>query len=109
MGDCGANTNIADSEGNTPLHIAAIAGSRLVASMLLWGGGECDIANLKGNTPLHEAAANGSKDVAWLIVENGRQDAKDKKNQDGMLPHELARQAGHLQVAEVIETGEHQD
>eukprot|EP00929_Paragymnodinium_shiwhaense_P006761 TRINITY_DN110721_c0_g1_i1.p1 TRINITY_DN110721_c0_g1~~TRINITY_DN110721_c0_g1_i1.p1 ORF type:complete len:170 (+),score=59.68 TRINITY_DN110721_c0_g1_i1:101-610(+) len=109
LAECGANTNVTDCEGNAPLHIAAIHGSRLVASMLLWGGGECDLENEKGNNPLHEAALHGSKDVAWLIVENGRQSAKDKKNKDGKLPADLAREAGHMKVAEVIETGDHQD
>eukprot|EP00928_Gymnodinium_smaydae_P076863 TRINITY_DN59965_c0_g1_i1.p2 TRINITY_DN59965_c0_g1~~TRINITY_DN59965_c0_g1_i1.p2 ORF type:complete len:188 (+),score=37.36 TRINITY_DN59965_c0_g1_i1:81-566(+) len=104
-----ARTDIGDNDGNTALHVSAINNTRLVTSMLLWGGADVCAKNKKGNTPLHEAAAHDAKDVAFLLIENGQVDTRDVKNTDGKIPMDIATEAGHARVKEVIATGVYGD
>ena len=46
--EAGANMDIADNDGDTPLHRAAIQGKDKVVSLLLEAGAEKDIKNNNG-------------------------------------------------------------
>merc|ERR1712083_248728 len=105
--ECDASPDRGDHNGNTPLHMCAIANKRLPTSALMWGGADITAQNAKGNTVLHECALSGAKDVAFLIIENGAVDLRQIKNKDGQTPVELARMSGHTKCAETIETGQH--
>lgn len=55
----GADPNIADSAGNTPLHYAAITNFDVqTLRAVVRHGGRCDKGNVLGETPLHFAAYN---------------------------------------------------
>ncbi len=57
-----------DSNGNTPLHLAALGGHKDVAEFLLANRAEVDARNYRDATPLHMAASSGHTDVAELLL-----------------------------------------
>ncbi len=52
----GANTNVKDEYGNTPLHYASMCGNLEVVKYLINKGADINKKNNKGNTPLHYAS-----------------------------------------------------
>ena len=52
----GADVNLKDSNGNTPLHLAASTGQASAARFLMTLGAELEALNDQGNTPLQMAA-----------------------------------------------------
>jgi ankyrin repeat protein len=90
----GADVNVKDEAGVTPLHDAAARGRKTVVRLLLAKGAEVNAKTLKeywggnvqrtglspaGTTPLHEAAAAGDVDVVELLLAHGAQlDARDE-------------------------------
>ena len=65
----GADPNAPDVNGDTPLHLAAEAGSLATVRMFLDAGGNPLAENAKGQTPLDLAVAEGHDDVAELLEE----------------------------------------
>lgn len=53
--DLGADPNIADRDGETPVHLAAEKGRCMVLHFLLKRGGDPDVVNNRGWTPMHYA------------------------------------------------------
>lgn len=100
--DHGANVNAADSNGDTPLHIAVRSNDREMARFLLTRtpGANVDLANRNGDTPLHLAAWAGDVDmVKLLLAHRADPSAKDYHKQ---TPLDLARQQGHSAVAKLL-------
>lgn len=60
-----------DSEGRTPLHVAAAAGSLNVARALLRRFSLAQPIDYQGITPLHLAAENGDREMIALLLEYG--------------------------------------
>ena len=54
----GANVNAASSNGNTPLHVAAVAGNAECAALLLLAGAQPRTVNRAGRTPQDMATAD---------------------------------------------------
>ncbi len=68
----GNDTTVADSDGNTPVHIAVrMNGSPELLEMLLDCGFPADSRNSSGYTPLAVAAENGSAVLVRALLENG--------------------------------------
>ncbi|KAF1998961.1 ankyrin, partial [Amniculicola lignicola CBS 123094] len=65
--------NVANSEGNNPLHIAAMSGSYDVAQYLLGLGADVDARSTDASkrTPLMFAAIHGSITVLHALLEAG--------------------------------------
>ncbi|MCH2181070.1 MAG: CotH kinase family protein [Mariniblastus sp.] len=59
-----------DSDGNTPLVMAAMAGKTEVARLLIEKGADVNARTNNGGTPLHGAAFMGHLGVVQLLVEN---------------------------------------
>jgi cytohesin len=107
--DCGADPNIQDKVGNTPLHDAAKSGSPDVVKLLLEHGADPNIQNKVGNTPLHYAAKYSWLNVALrhdplevvkLLLEHGADpNARDK---DGKTPLHYAAEFCHVDVARAL-------
>lgn len=71
--DSGADLNLQDSEGDTPLGLACYLGnSKLVKILLQEADCKIDLASDYGSTPLHRAAArNESSEITELLVTSG--------------------------------------
>jgi ankyrin repeat protein len=67
----GANPNIQDEVGRTPLRNAAFKGHVDVVKLLLEHGADPNIQNEYGDTPLHMAVYWGRVDVVKLLLEYG--------------------------------------
>ena len=67
----GANVNVTDNEGSTPLHAAARSGYRDIAELLLESGASLDVRNKIQQTPLHVACGNGRLDVSRFLIDRG--------------------------------------
>jgi hypothetical protein len=97
----GADPNIRDRDGNTPLHFAASKGCAEVARLLLEHGADPNAQDKSGETPLHLAASGGHVDIVRLLLEHGADPTV--KNKDGDTPLDLARRRGHREVVSLIE------
>jgi ankyrin repeat protein/beta-lactamase regulating signal transducer with metallopeptidase domain len=89
-----------DSEGKTPLHVAALMGRKSVAELLLAKGSDVNAKNNNGETPLHVAAMEGYKDLVEVLAAS-KADVNAKAN-DGSTPLHVAAQNGNKNVAEVL-------
>ena len=63
----GANINLADVSGHTPLHIAAATGQMSMAELLLQNGANPQLRTVSGLTPAALAANNGHSATAAAI------------------------------------------
>ena len=59
----GADPNVVEKFGFTPLHLAAYLGHAAMVSFLVDNGGDVRRENNQGSTPLHLACKSGNKDV----------------------------------------------
>jgi len=98
----GADVNVADKYGKTPLHSAALKGYKEIAELLIAKGANIETKDIFGNTPLHEAVWFKNKDVVELLIANGADvKAKDK---DGSTPLHSAAARGCKDVVELLVT-----
>ena len=67
----GAEINVKDNHGMTPLHWAARKGHTTIVEYLLTKGAEINVKDNDGWTPLHFAAYRGRKDVVALLQTKG--------------------------------------
>ena len=67
MKKMGAEINVKNNRGWTPLHWAANNGHATIVEYLLTKGAEINVKDNRGRTPLHLAADNGRKDVVALL------------------------------------------
>jgi 26S proteasome non-ATPase regulatory subunit 10 len=58
-------------EGDSPLHIAAMAGHKEIVALLLSQGADVNARANLGRTPLHWAAWNGHFEVARILLAQG--------------------------------------
>lgn len=78
--ELGAKVNQADSQGNTPLHLAAGAGHHRLILPLLHEGAWVDEVNAQGQSPLHLAAARAcGHGCLMLLAHNADPKRKDNR------------------------------
>ena len=75
----GANPNVADVAGMTPVHIAATTGSEALLRALIAAGGNVNAVSGNGSTPLILAAGSGANGAVRLLLENGADPSKVTK------------------------------
>jgi hypothetical protein len=104
----GARVDIADENGNDPLHIAVTnPTSREIVEDLLQAGARVDVANNDGMQPIHLAArAAGVGTVQTLLASGAKSDAADLH---GLRPLHLVAQGGaqRMDAARGLANGGH--
>jgi len=101
----GADHNVINPFGKTPLHCAAEKGhKRIVASLIQAGADLKKRDELDRRTPLHWAAYEGQKDVIVFLLEKGS--TLSAKDHEENTPLHLASAEGQLEaVAVLIDNG----
>ena len=97
----GADVNLGDNNGHTPLHTAARIGNTEAAQALIFAAGSVvDLPDEAGSTPLHMAASSGhGETVEALLSANADPNARDVNRQ---TPLDLADIEGHAEVARIL-------
>ena len=89
--DAGADKDLANNDGATPLFIAAHDGHDAIVRTLLGAGADKDRASNDGYTPLMAAAAFGHVEVARVLLAAGAN--KTKKDASGKTALKRAKTA----------------
>lgn len=92
--------NVKDNAGNTLLHNAAIAGSAVIAELLISKGADINSKNSQQNAPLHESLINGKNEVAKLLIEKGCE--LQGQNSEGKTPVHYAARYNCLPVLKIL-------
>ena len=97
----GAEVNVTDTNGNTPLiFIIHKIGNLEITQRLLENGAAVNAQNRTGETALMYAAWRGHSDIVQLLLEN-RADV-NIKNRQGDTALTLAESKGHLEIVQML-------
>ena len=91
-----------NTDGWTPLHLAAFFGQRELAQALLDAGAQVDArsTNAMKNTPLHAAVAGGKTDLVQLLLQCGAD--VNARQEGGWTALHGAAQAGNRPMVELL-------
>lgn len=95
----GADVNLADEKGYTPLHMAARAGRDAIVAYLLDEGARVDPRNQQSRTPLYLAAIGDNLHSARLLLRNG---ADPNARAGDWTPLRVALNDGHRDLADLL-------
>ena len=98
--DCGADVQVRDDSGNTPLHFAVLEGHLELARTLLENNAEVNSRNHDGLTPFYEVSWEGNTDIMWLLLDNGADVHTHHDHRNTPLHRAVSR--GHLKVARIL-------
>lgn len=102
----GANLNVQDEIGRTPLYLALTHNHKNVARLLIDGGADINVLNIWCESPLHEAADKGKLKIVKCIISLGYN--INAQNIRGYTPLHLALINKHEIVARfLISKGAH--
>lgn len=100
----GANPNIEDKNGTTPLQIAASLGFVEGVEALVKAGARVDVTNSSGETPLISAIHRRDPEMIRLLVKNGAN--PDRNDNSGRSARDYAELAsGNTQLLEALDSG----
>ncbi|PHJ19381.1 ankyrin repeat-containing [Cystoisospora suis] len=100
-----ADVNYADSNGTTPLTLAAQLDKASLVEILLAKGADPtaqERLSLGGNTALHYAAENNSSEVAVKLLRHGAQ--ANVQNRLGHTPLHTACRFGHADIVRILQS-----
>ncbi len=98
--ECGAEVNIRDQNGATPVFDAAKVGSIPALLLLKAHGANLDPHDSDGATPLMNAAASGKPEAVAFLLENGA--AVNAASTDGNTPILQAARNNHFEAARIL-------
>ncbi len=101
----GADPNLRNWRGETPLHRAAIRNPDLdVSRALIAAGADVNARDEAGATPLHRAAPQASSGRGVLLIEAGA--SLNPRDRDGATPLHYAAESGRQEMlARLVEAG----
>ncbi|GAA6174135.1 ankyrin repeat domain-containing protein [Sulfitobacter pacificus] len=102
----GADLNLEDGEGGTPLHSCidrAKADRHAVLSMLIKAGADVNIRGFNNWTPLHLAAIRDDKAAMQILMDAGADRTRRTVIDNYATPAEEARILGHNDSADFID------
>ena len=95
-----ADPNAVNTEGHTPLNIAASMGRIKVAQMLLSEGADIEFEDTRGWTPIFYAAAGGDLDMINFLLKHG---AKIKEDKFGGTIENVAAIVGEIEIKGLLQ------
>ncbi len=102
--ECGAEMDVIDNNGRTPLFYAAATDKVEVGNFLCEvmhsQGAELGHPNRRGDTPLHAAACNGATSSVLLLLQYGT--PPDVRNCKGLRPIDLAARRWKTAVEKIL-------
>ncbi|KAM6992073.1 ankyrin repeat and EF-hand domain-containing protein 1 isoform 2-T2 [Tautogolabrus adspersus] len=102
----GGNPNALDQQRLTAVHYAAMGGFFEVIQVLSACSADMGVINLEDCTALHYAAATGNANCCKFLAQRGCN--PKVKNQEGFLPRQIAKDAGHKAAAKELKKAERQ-
>jgi ankyrin repeat protein len=96
----GANVNVAQGDGSTPLHWAVYKVDTELTRELLKHGADPNVKSSLGATPLAEAAKLANVELVQLLIK-ARADVNEA-NEDDQTPLMLAARTGSVAVADLL-------
>ncbi|MEO0202771.1 MAG: ankyrin repeat domain-containing protein [candidate division WOR-3 bacterium] len=96
----GADINIKNNNGKTPLHIAVENEYEDIVKLLLEKNVDVNIKDNEGNTPLHKAVKNGNYFIIKELLKFGAD--KNIKNNEGKTPFDLAKELGDDEILKLF-------
>ena len=100
----GANIEIKNDVGATPLIFASAKGQKEVVALLLDKGANVNAKTSTGITPLMAASAGGYADIVKLLLAKGAD--VSAKDQQGRTAFSMAEASGDSQVADLLKSGQ---
>ncbi|KAF3436364.1 hypothetical protein FNV43_RR23456 [Rhamnella rubrinervis] len=94
------DVNSVNSDGRTPIHIAAALGHVEVLSFCVSVGGNADLFDFNGWTPLHFAAAEGHFEAVKRLLDCSN--SKYVVNREGKTAFALAADNGHSHLLSLL-------
>ncbi|CAN9507800.1 unnamed protein product [Ophioblennius macclurei] len=102
----GGNPNALDQKHLSAVHYAATGGFFEVIQALSAYSASMSTVNLDKCTPLHYAAASGNANCCKFLAQRGCN--PKLKNQEGLLPRQIAKDSGHKAAAKELRRAERQ-
>ncbi|KAL7551898.1 hypothetical protein ACHAWF_015104 [Thalassiosira exigua] len=99
----GADINLQDMHGRTPLHLACGSTSCALVEFLCSNGSDVNIQDVHGRTPLHIAVKEACVKCMGLLLEHGAK--ADTINSVGESPLHIASNLGETTCMEVLSPG----
>ncbi|XP_059212029.1 ankyrin repeat and EF-hand domain-containing protein 1a [Centropristis striata] len=100
----GGNPNALDRKRFTAAHYAAMGGFFELIQVLSAYSADMGVINLEECTALHYAAATGNANCCKFLAQRGCN--PKLKNQEGLLPRQIAKDAGHKAAAKELRKAE---
>jgi ankyrin repeat protein len=96
----GADPNVSDDDGYTPLHFAAQENCLEAAQALIAAGADVNVKNADGNSPLFTALMNFEMNGEMIELLRGHGADPLMKNNAGQSPVGLARMIDNYPIAQ---------
>ena len=96
----GADVNVKDDDGMTPLSIAVWLAHKEDVHFLLENGADVNAKDSDGRTPLTHATANGHAEITKFLIEKGAD--VNAEDSGGSTPLMYATGNGHSEIAKLL-------
>ena len=96
----GAEVNVRNKFGATPLFMASHAGRADVVKLLLASKADVNAARTNGTTSLYVSSQNGHIEVVKLLLAAGAD--VNRKDNLGFTPLTIAKKQGHTQIIKLL-------